>query len=144
MPRFSHDDPEYEAGLREMSLRLNRLMDDRGWSRADLTRAASKFMPEGGRFGPDNTSNFVNGKRRPTKPFVIAMCKAFGVEEDAFLPPYLLDRPGEAATSRPPSLTLVPGKPHLCRVFIDLELPIKQGVKIFEALGHENEDDRPS
>jgi hypothetical protein len=105
MPRFSHDDPEYEAGLREMSLRLNRLMDDRGWSRADLTRAASKFMPEGGRFGPDNTSNFVDGKRRPTKPFVIAMCKAFGVEEDAFLPPYLLDRPGEAAPSRPLSYT---------------------------------------
>ena len=59
MVKFSHDDPQYRAALRDMSQKLTKLLKDRNWSRADLTRAASKHMPEGGRFGPDNTSNFV-------------------------------------------------------------------------------------
>ncbi len=118
-----------------MSQKLTKLLNDRNWSRADLTRAASKHMPEGGRFGPDNTSNFVNGKRRPTRPFLIAMCKAFNVIEDDILPPYLLERPGAVDDPPlPPSITRVVGKENLFRVFIDLELPFEQAMKIYGAL----------
>ncbi|MGA8585963.1 MAG: hypothetical protein WB715_19400 [Roseiarcus sp.] len=116
-----------------MSQRLHKLLDERQWSRADLTRAAAKFMPEDGRFGPDNTSNFVNGKRCPTKPFLIAMCKAFGVDEDAILPPYLRERPGENA-AQIPLLAEVPGKLGLFRLYLDRELALKDALKIIQAI----------
>ncbi|HEY1452405.1 MAG TPA: helix-turn-helix transcriptional regulator [Roseiarcus sp.] len=89
-------------------------------------------MPEGSRFGPDNTSNFVNGKRRPTRPFLIAMTKAFGVTEEDILPPYLIDRPGDAAPPTP-LLAVIPGT-DLYRVFIDRELPLKQALRLVHAL----------
>ena len=133
MPRFFHTDPTYRAALHEMSVNLNRLLNERNWSRADLTRAAAKHMPEGGRFGPDNTSNFVNGKRRPTRLLLIAMCKAFGVEEEDILPPMLLDRPG-SATPIVPIISPVPGKRDAYRVFIDREFSWKNARKIVDAV----------
>lgn len=138
MVKFSHDDPQYRAALREMSKRLRALMDAKQWSRADLTRAAAPFMPEGGRFGPDNTSNFVNGKRKPTKPFLIAMCEAFGVTEDAILPPFLIEG-GDALSPSSPLLTAVPGKSDRYRVFIDRELSLKDALRIVAALEGKDE-----
>jgi hypothetical protein len=120
MTRFFHADPTYRDALHEMSVNLNRLLNERNWSRADLTRAAAKQMPEGERFGPDNTSNFVNGKRRPTRPFRIAMCKAFGVEEEEIFPPMLLDRLG-SASPMVPMIREVTGKRDAFRVLIDRE-----------------------
>lgn len=140
MPRFYHNDPLYNAALREMGSRLRRLMDERSWSRADLTRAAQKFMPEGGRFGPDNTSNFVNGKRRPTRPFIVAMSKALGVEESDFMPPYLVEgAPGEAPAG--PLLTQILGQKDLFRVVIDRQLPLKKAMKIIQALEETESED---
>ena len=81
MTRFSHDDPQYRAALREMSRNLTRLLDDRNWNQADLVRYAKPHMPDGARFGPDNASNFVGGRRKPTRPFIKAINAALGVEE---------------------------------------------------------------
>lgn len=129
-PRFSHTDPQYAAALREMGSRLEKLMDARNWSRADLTRAAAKFMPEGGRFGPDNTSNFVNGKRKPTRPFLIAMCRALGVKEEDILPPLLTQGTVQAV----PLLTQVPGKKDRYRLVIDREFSLKESLRLVEIL----------
>lgn len=134
MPRYSHDDPQYRAALREMSIRLTNMLNERNWNRADLTRAAAKFMLDGGRFGADNTSNFVNGKRKPTRPFLIAMCKALGVKEEDILPEYLMERPGQDAP-QPSLLTQVPGRPNLYRIYIDREMPLPDALLIVEALG---------
>ena len=133
MPRFSHDDPAYRAALKEMARNINRLMDDRGWNQADLVRHAKIHMPPEARFGADNASNFAGGKRKPTKPFIAAMCKAFGVEETDFMPPYLAGRVG---TSPPvsPLLTAVAGKPGMYRVYIDRELPLKEALRVVEGL----------
>jgi len=117
-----------------MGVKLRGLMDERDWSRADLTRAARKHMPDSKRFGPDNTSNFVNGKRRPTRPFVKALCGAFGVEPEDFMPPYLLDDTAETAPT-PPLLTQVAGKDGIYRVVIDMELSLKDATRLLRALG---------
>jgi transcriptional regulator with XRE-family HTH domain len=133
MPRFSHDDPNYRAALREMARNLKRLMDERTWTRADLTRAAATFMPENKRFGPDNTSNFVNGKRNPTRSFRVAMSKAFGVPEEEFMPAFLRADP-DSVIPTTPILSQVPGKRDTYRVFIDRELSLKDARKILEAI----------
>lgn len=134
MPRPSHNDPAYRAALREMSRRIHKLLDGKQWNQAALTREASKYMPDGARFGPDNTSNFVNGKRRPTRVFLLAMCKAFGVEEEAILPDYFRVRP-DGETPALPLFQLAPlvGKPGVYRVIVDLEMPRKDAVRFLEA-----------
>ena len=131
--KFSHADPQYIAALKDMGARLRKLMDDKNWSRADLTRAAAKHMPEGGRFGADNTSNFVNGKRKPTRPFVKALPAALGVPEEEFIPPYLREEGREQITTIP-LLSEVPGRKGFYRVFIDRELMLKDALRIVEAL----------
>ena len=70
MARYSHDDPQYQAALREMGKNLSRLLDDRGWNQADLARAAAKHMPEDARFGDDSASRFLRGA--PADP---ALCQ---------------------------------------------------------------------
>jgi hypothetical protein len=133
MPRFFHTDPTYRAALHEMSVNLNRLLNERNWSRADLTRAAAKHMPEGARFGADNTSNFVNGKRGPTRPFRIAMCTALGVEEEDIFPPPLLDRAALAAPMRQ-IISAVPGKRGIYHIFIDREFSWENARKIVDTV----------
>ena len=90
-------------------------------------------MPDGARFGADNASNFTNGRRKPTKPFVKAMCAALGVEEDAIMPPFLLDRVGSPPEVSP-LVSQVPGKPDRYRFFLDREMTLKQALKMAEAL----------
>jgi hypothetical protein len=116
-----------------MANNLRSLLNDRNWNAADLVRAAARHMPEVGRFAADNASNFINGKRKPTRPFVIAMGKALGIEPEAFMPAYFLAEPvaGEATA---PLLTQVPGKRDVYRVFIDREMTLKNALLIVEAL----------
>lgn len=133
MPRYSHDDPQYRNALREMGNNLRALLNDRNWNAADLVRAASRHMPDGGRFAADNASNFVNGKRKPTRPFVLAMCKALGVEEEAILPAFFLDDPTDYVATAP-LLTQVSGKKDIYRIFIDREMTLKNALLIVEAL----------
>ena len=138
MPRFSHADSRYKTALAEMGRNLQRLLEERDWKQADLVRAAKLHMPldrEGQpeRLSADNISNMVNGKRRPTRPFVKAVAAAFGVDEAAFMPSFLKD----AKTSLAPTaavLSEVPGRPGYFRVTIDREFPSRQALQIVALL----------
>ena len=133
-PRLTHDDPRYRAALNEMGRRLTVLLNERNWNQADFVRAAAKHMPNDNRFGPDNASNFVNGRRKPTRPFLIAMCKALNVEEKDILPDLLLKGPGEHVPATPALLSDVLGKPGIVRLYVDRELPLKEALTILRAL----------
>lgn len=138
MSRFSHADPQYKNALAEMGRSIQRLMDARDWTQADLMRAAGLQMPidpgtgRPGRMGADNISNMVNGKRRPTRTFVKAVAAAFGVDEAEFMPAYLRDM--RATSELRPLLTEVPGKDGLFRVYIDREVPLAVALRVIAAL----------
>ena len=140
MTRFSHEDPRYRAALREMAKNLSRLLDERNWNQADLVRHAKIHMPEGSRFGPDNASNFVGGRRKPTRPFIKAINAALGVDEADWMPPFLLETTGSSTQSPTPLLTAVPGKPGRWRVLIDMELPLADALRIAASVEKEAGD----
>ena len=143
MARFSHADPRYSAALQEMGRSLRKLLDERDWSQADLVRATRQHMPidpqtgQPGRYDADNASNMMNGKRRPTRSFIKAVSAGLGVDESAWLPAFLREENAVAAEVKP-LLTEVIGKPGIYRVLIDLELPLKQALKVLAALSGEN------
>jgi len=96
--RYSHDDPAYKEALQQMAHLVRKKLDEKNWTQAELVRRAGPFMPkhpETGkprRLSDDNISNMVNGKRRPTRNFVIAVSKAFECADEDFMPKYLLER----------------------------------------------------
>lgn len=133
MVKFSHGDPEYRAALREMAKRLTAIIQDQGLNGSELARRGEAFMPEDARFGPDNASNFLNGKRRPTYPFQVAISKALNVPVEDFMPPYLLRQPGDAI-QQTPKMSEIRGKPGRWRVFIDREMSLKDAYRVVELL----------
>lgn len=143
MSRFSHADPRYAAALAEMGRNLQKLLDDRDWTQADLVRAAALHMPidpgtgRPARMAADNISNLVNGKRRPIRATIKAVSAALGVAEEVWLPSFLRDIGATAAEVRP-ILTEVPGKDGVYRVFIDRELTLPQALRVIAALGEDN------
>ena len=64
--------------------RLQKAMDAKGWSQADLARQASVFLePKGDKpveITRDNISKYMNGKMIPRGDRLAAMAKALGVE----------------------------------------------------------------
>lgn len=70
----------------EFARRLERHMNDKGWTQAELARAASQYIPKGEEFRRDNVSVYLNKLALPRPKQLNAIAKALGVTPDDLLP----------------------------------------------------------
>ena len=95
MSRRAHfsNDPSDERGQpltpdaltkQEFGRRLQKLLNDRNWSQADLARKAEEAT--GKRMGRDAISTYINGRSFPTPASVNQLCKALEVTREELFP----------------------------------------------------------
>ena len=120
-----------KARLQSFGRKLVRLMQDRGWSGADLAREASKFVPpshqkSGKRYevGRHIISAYVRGENEPTGANLEYIARALKVEPDDLLPPAKNRGPGY------PFVQLVSSLEGKSRLVIDAELDTDLAMKV--------------
>ena len=69
----------------EFGRRLQRLLNERGWTQAELARRVAQLLPDM-RVGRDNISKYVRGLVLPLPPMLAAICKVLEVEPTDLLP----------------------------------------------------------
>lgn len=72
----------------EFGRHLQRLLNDRNWSQADLTRQV--LAVTGKRMGRDAISTYINGHSFPTPASLNRLCRAFGLSRDELIPTALV------------------------------------------------------
>lgn len=77
----------------EFGRRLQHYTAEKGWTQADLVRAASKFLDKGKVFRRDSVSLYMRGAQMPGPPRMKALCKALGVKQEDLVPPGGSDNP---------------------------------------------------
>jgi transcriptional regulator with XRE-family HTH domain len=75
-----------DAVMREFGRRLQAALVEKGWNQSELARRAAAYMPDGGRFGRDNVSNYVRALVLPNPAQLNALCKALGKQPSEILP----------------------------------------------------------
>jgi transcriptional regulator with XRE-family HTH domain len=69
----------------EFGRTLQRHLNERGWTQAELARRMAPLM-KGSRIGRDNISKYIRGKVLPLPPALEAMAKVLEVEPNDLLP----------------------------------------------------------
>lgn len=94
---FSHD-PSDERGSpltpealskQEFGRRLQKALNDRNWSQADLARRVEEVT--GRRMGRDAVSTYINGRSFPTPASLNQLCKALGMTREELFPNALIN-----------------------------------------------------
>lgn len=80
------DDAPSGHARAEFAKRLQHLMTKKGWSQADLSREASKFMPGKKEIGRDSISYYVRGLSFPQAPRINALARSLGVKPEDLVP----------------------------------------------------------
>jgi transcriptional regulator with XRE-family HTH domain len=73
----------------EFGRRLQRMLDERSWSQADLCRAVEDTT--GRRMGRDAVSTYINGRSFPTPTSLNLLCRALGVTKEELFPNALMN-----------------------------------------------------
>ena len=74
---------------KEFGRHLQRLLNDRNWSQADLAREV--LAVTGKRMGRDAVSTYINGRSFPTPASLNRLCRAFGIPREELLPSVLVN-----------------------------------------------------
>lgn len=80
------DDAPSGHARAEFAKRLQHLMAKKGWSQADLSREASKFMPGKKEIGRDSISYYVRGMSFPGASRINALARSLGVKPEELVP----------------------------------------------------------
>lgn len=73
----------------EFGRRLQKLLDERNWSQADLARAVEEKT--GQKMGRDAVSTYINGRSFPTPKSLNQLCQAFGMTKEELFPNALIN-----------------------------------------------------
>jgi transcriptional regulator with XRE-family HTH domain len=122
----------------QFSKRLLNLLAERNWSQSELARRAEANLPEGGKIGRDNVSNYVRERALPGRTFLLAMAKALGTTPETLLP-----ERGERDSSRGalPSIDIREASNGMAWVRINKALPWSVALKIVAAIKEIESDD---
>jgi transcriptional regulator with XRE-family HTH domain len=74
-----------EAIRKEFGRRLQKALNERGWTQSELARRVAPLLPDM-RVGRDNISKYVRGLVLPLPPMLEAICKVLGKEPSDLLP----------------------------------------------------------
>lgn len=107
-------------------------MADRGWSQADLARAAEKHLPKGEEFRRDNVSVYVNEVALPRPKQLNALAKALGMTP-ADLMPGASGTTG-AAVKMPYSMRPMESDPRRAWLQVDMEVPMSKALAVLSLL----------
>lgn len=109
--------------------RLYRLMTERGWNQAELSRRTQAHDPREGNpgIGRDMISNYIRARNLPDPLYVKILADTFGVAANSLIPS-LNDAPATAAVSPPIELrTVSADRAHLK---LNIELPTAIAVQV--------------
>ena len=70
----------------EFGRRLQHFIAERGWTQAEFSRVASRYLPKGKQLRRDNISLYCRGAQMPNEMRIIAMLKALKIERDQLVP----------------------------------------------------------
>lgn len=96
-PHFAHE-PSDERGSpltpealskQEFGRRLQKALNDRNWSQADLAREVERVT--GRKMGRDAISTYINGRSFPTPNSLNQLCKALQMTREELLPNALIN-----------------------------------------------------
>ena len=73
----------------EFGRHLQRLLNERNWSQADLAREVEAIT--GTKMGRDAVSTYINGRSFPTPASLNLLCKAFGLSREELFPNALMN-----------------------------------------------------
>jgi transcriptional regulator with XRE-family HTH domain len=84
----------------EFGRRLQHFIAERGWTQAEFSREASKFLPKNKKLRRDNISLYCRGAQMPSELRIIAMVKALKITREELVP--------EPATEGAPPFAMKP------------------------------------
>ena len=120
--------------------RLQKAMDAKGWSQADLARQASVFLePKGDKpveITRDNISKYMNGKMIPRGDRLSAMAKALGVE----IADLITTEGITSVAERTPPIGATDTGKGTAGLRVNQEVPWTTALKILELLKGEKEE----
>jgi hypothetical protein len=122
------DDPEKAADPQAVAFakRLNQMLLRKGWSQADLTRAAQNHVPEGHEFKRHLPSVWLRGKHMPNGINLEILAKALGVTKEDLIPEGSATVVGLA--DRAVQFTMSTN--GYARIKLDMEMPAEIAMKI--------------
>lgn len=83
----------YTPAAVEFGRRLQQYTAEKGWSQADLARAATKFLGKDKVFRRDSLSLYMRGAQMPGPARLHALCRALGIKQEDLIPPDTSDTP---------------------------------------------------
>jgi transcriptional regulator with XRE-family HTH domain len=116
----------------EFAKRLSKHLADKGWSQADLARAAEKYLPKGETFRRDNVSVYLNRTALPRQKQLVAIAKALGVTPADLLPG--VNTSGREDTKMPYSMRPVDGEPGQAWLQVDMQVPMRKALAVLSLL----------
>lgn len=116
----------------EFSKRLAKHLADRGWSQADMARAAEKHLPKGEGFRRDNISVYLNRVALPRQKQLVAMAKALGVAPADLMPG--VSSSGRSGVKMPYSMRPMEGEPNQAWLQVDMQVPMRKALAVLSLL----------
>lgn len=113
---------QLRAEARVFGVRVQRLMDDRGWNQSELSRRSG--------VGRDMISGYVRGMHRPNPPHAKSIADAFGIPVADLFPKSADPSPEVTAAREAPPLEMRTVAPGRVMLHVNLELPLAVAVQI--------------
>ena len=120
----------------EFGRRLQKILDDRNWTQADLARAVE--VATGAKFGRDAVSTYINGRSAPTPASLNLLCKTLGMSRDELYPQAAIN----AAQDETPAFEMVAAAGHPGRAWVRINrmMSFEAATAIAQILSREDQE----